>query len=935
MLSNHHWWRTNFTYYMALFFITAIVIFLPYALTGTSLVWQSDGITQHLPALMQWQSDLQHLFSTGSWPTQWTWQVGLGTDYYQTFSYYTLGDIFSYGVGFVSAQHVLAYYEWMLLLRLFLAGVSALVAIKYFTHNTNPWINASAALMYVFTGYTAFSAFEHPFFINPLIILPLLIVSFDYFLTTKKMVPFVLMVFWTLWNNYYFAFMMLLGLAIYWAIQTTIRHQWLNWRLHIRMIIAGVTGAMMAMLLFLPNVLGVLSSSRSGAPLANGLTIYPIYYYLALPGTILGNAQTPNFWFTGGFAIVLILGLIFTARRWRKYPVLASIWLISGIGLLIPAFAGIFNGGSSPSNRWTFMLALPLAIAAVYFLAALPKLDKKDWYSFIGFGLLASLSLFITTDFSLQSPFGLFIAMYVVILLVLYAFRNAITPKQWALLTLMIVMNVILIMSHTHEDDLNPNKTPMLSRDAVQSLIKQQTRYPTEHVTDTESLQRSMVADPLHNMAGIAPGNNMAMLSNAHPIDSYWSYQMGSVGHVMSDLGILTSTNNDVVSDLDHRSLISHILGVQQVFQNTKDPNIANYTKDSTINNQTRRTTNHAYPLAYIAPNTVATATYTQASPSEKEAFLVDSVVTDTVPEQISKDAYKNELLTTPISQYQSKEPRDTINYSYTTTADNEDVGIYMAPNAKIKDTELHLELTNIQFEPQSLNGRYQSELADYKFKHETYAEENDAPDMRYNPDAFKWHWYKNNISNLGSTMSGYSITAKYAGNTQKFVQTSQKNLSFFNPRDEVTINLGPAKDVTDTQFIPLTFSQPGTYRFDVKIVAVPTDKRFTDKAAAIKATGVPFDLEADRLVASYKSKQPQIITTSIPYSTGWHSNTNDLIKVNGGFLGIQATPGDNKIEITYRTPGQRIGLVLSLLGLTMFLTLIIYEYWFKYKKHM
>lgn len=932
MLSNHHWWRTNFTYYVGLFLVTAIIIFLPYALTGTSLVWQSDGITQHLPALVQWQSDLKDLFTTGTWPTQWTWHVGLGADYYQTFAYYTLGDIFSYGVGLVGTQHVLAYYEWMLLLRLFLAGIAALTAIKYFTHNNNPWINASAALMYVFTGYTAFSAFEHPFFINPLIIFPLLVVSFDYLLTQKKMLPFILMVFWTLWNNYYFAFMLFLGLAIYWLIQTTIRHQWLNWRLHAQMLIAGIIGSLMAMMLFLPNVLGVLSSSRSGAPLANGLIIYPVYYYLALPGTILGNTQTPNFWFTGGFATILILGLLFTVRRWRIYPVLTSIWFIAGIGLLIPAFAGIFNGGSSPSNRWTFMLALPLSIAAVYFMNALPKLDKQDWYWFTGFGIIASLSMFITTDFSLQSPFGFMMALYVMTLLVLYSFRYTVTQKQWLLLTVTIVINVIIIMGHTHEDDLNPNKTTMLSRDAVSSLIKQQKDYPAENITDKASLQRSMISDPLHNMSGIAPGNNLPMLSDAHPIDSYWSYQMGSVGKVMTDLGILTSTNNDVVSDLNHRTLISHILGVQQNFQNKKDPKIANYTTEGTINNQTRRTTNYAYPLGYIAPNIVSSNTFSQASPSEKEAYLVDSVVTDTVPENISANAYKNELITTPISQYKSQKATDTLTYSYTTTADNQNIGLYLAPNSKIKDTELHLELTNIQFQPHSFTDRYKADLAEYNFDHQTYAEEHDSPDMRYNTSAFKWTWYKKNISNLGSAMDGYSITAKYGTNSQKFVQTSQKNLSFFNPRHEVTINLGPAKDVSEQQFIPLTFSQPGTYRFDVKVVAVPTDKRFTDKADAIKSTGIPFKFEDDRLTASYSDTEPRLITTTIPYSKGWTSTTNTLTEVNAGFLGIQTTSGDNNIEITYKTPGLRIGIILSGIGLILFITLLVYEYILKTK---
>ena len=61
-----------------------------------------------LPALVQWQGDLKNLLFNHEWPNAWQWQVGLGADYLQTFAYYTMGDIFTYGVALVSKAHVLA-----------------------------------------------------------------------------------------------------------------------------------------------------------------------------------------------------------------------------------------------------------------------------------------------------------------------------------------------------------------------------------------------------------------------------------------------------------------------------------------------------------------------------------------------------------------------------------------------------------------------------------------------------------------------------------------------------------------------------------------------------------------------------------------------------------------------------------------------------------
>lgn len=928
MLSNRQWWRTNLTHYSVWFGLVALIIFVPYVLSGTSLVWQSDGITQHMTALAQWQQDLKHLFGTGEWPAQWSWQIGLGADYYQTFSYYTLGDIFSYGVGLFGAKHLLAYYEIMLLVRLFLAGASVLWAIKYFTKSDNTRINTIASLAYVFTGYTAFSAFEHPFFINPLIILPLLVVSFDYLLTKKHMVPFTIMVFWTLWNNYYFAFMLFLGLFIYWLVQTTITRQWLDWQRHIRMLVAGLVGALTAMILFLPNVMGVLASSRSGAPLANGLIVYPAYYYLALPGTLLVNASTPNFWLTGGLATVFILALIFILRHWRDYKVLATVFVIAGIGLFIPAFAAMFNGASSPSNRWTFMLALPLALATVYFLSNLDKLMRKDWVWFSLVGVVMFVSLYVTSGFKLTGSFGLFIALYVLTLFVINRVQTPPKMKFWLGLTLVTVLNVVLLMAHTHQTDFDPDDTTMLSRDTVQTLLSEQANYPTEDSSTSASLQRSLIANPLSNAMGIAPGNNLGMLSPAHSIDSYWSYQNGATHQFMKDLGILTSTNNNVTNDLNNRSIVSHILGVKHVFQSPKQVPMANYETQSTINHQRFGQTTAAYPLAYIAPNVVSEKTFQQATPSQREALLVDSVVTNATP-QTNSD-FISKLVPTQIHKRKAGKSDDMLSYRFKTAPNDNETRLYLDATPALQGTELHLELTNIKFKPYTLAEQYELDFATYQEDHEQLEEKSDSPNRLYNPEAFKMQWYKNHLGKTGSNMGGYSISMSYNGQKQKFSQTSQKNLSFYNPRSSATINLGPATQVNQMQSIDLKFSQAGTYSFDVAIVGVPTDKRFTDQAKHIQQNAVPLELQKDTITGQFTAPKSEIITTSIPFSRGWTSETNDIIKVNDGFIGIKTTPGKNDINLRYSTPGLQLGLLLSLVGFIAFFILVISHYFFK-----
>lgn len=137
--------------YTILFGILSMFIFAPYYFTDTSLIWQSDGIAQHFPALVHWQEDLKNIVHNHTLPTNWQWQIGLGADYYQTFSYYTLGDIFSYGAVLVSKAHLIAYYNWMVIVRLYLAGIAFLLTAQHWFKNRPTWHYQIAVFGYIFS----------------------------------------------------------------------------------------------------------------------------------------------------------------------------------------------------------------------------------------------------------------------------------------------------------------------------------------------------------------------------------------------------------------------------------------------------------------------------------------------------------------------------------------------------------------------------------------------------------------------------------------------------------------------------------------------------------------------------------------------------------------------------------------------------------------
>lgn len=908
--------------YTFLFFILAICLFAPYYFTNTSLIWQSDGIAQHYPALVQWQSDLKNIIFNHKFPINWSWQLGLGNDYYQTFSYYTLGDIFTYGTAFISEKHLLTYYNVMIIIRLYLAGLACLMFIQHWFKSSPTWQYQVAALTYVFSGYTAFSAFEHPFFINPLIIFPLLIWSMHYALTKNKYSPLILMAFWTIWNNFYFAFMLIIGLIVFWIGYHYQHKTWLAWQSHLKILVAGIIALMLAAPLFFPSVDAVLNSARTNSGLANGLTIYPLYYYLALPGNLIANLTTPSFWLTGGFSAISVMAIIFSLRRWHRYQLFNILWIITFLGCCTPLFAAILNGGSSPSNRWLFMLSLPISVMLFQMLEHLSELTLHDYLSFFIIGIVATISLLITSNFNLNMQFGMIIAIYFVTLIMLW-FSQSVSGFRPVWLVILVLINIFFITARNHTNNTNPAKTDLLSNDTVKQLLAQQKEYPKNK---PGSFTRSYVDNQLNNMTGIAPATNLPINGPLNNIESYWSLQNGAVGEGLASLNISTANPNDITGNLDSRNVLSNLLGVADRFENpgTLTPNSYIADNNKTINGQTITHSDNAYPLLYLTNNNINRQFYNKLTATQKEAVLADSIVTRTGKQHTS--TFANSVVTGNIRTDLTKNPTQTIHMTYTTHPELLPAGFYLSPSKALKGTELHLEISNIQFKPFTFKQQQKAALANYQYMHKQNKQNPQTLiDRQYNKQAYTWNWYKKHISSIGNGISGYTLTATYNDFTNSFKQTGQANLSFYNPLKEVTLNLGQAAKTSQETFIPLTFSKAGRYSFDVQIKGIPTDKRFDKVAREVINRSPAYKLTGNQIKTRLHVNKAQILATTIPYSHGWKINGNHkIIKLDSGFIGVPLKVGQNNIKLTYRTPGLTFAKYICLFGFIILLIVLV-----------
>lgn len=903
-----------------IFLLIVLIIFAPTFITGNTLIWNADGITQHYPALLMWREQLRTIIFHHHWTATWSWHLGLGADTVQTFSYYNMGDIFTYPVALISKTAVPFFYSVMVIVRLWLAGLAFIWATKRLRPTSN-FAQTIGAICYTFSGYTAFATFEHPFFINPLIIFPLLIVAIQRATLQQRYFSLTIMVGWTALSNIYFAFMLGCATLLYWF-WLLVTNQTARQPLKLlKTIGAGLLGIGLSLPLALPAAYAIFNSARAGKSLANGLIFYPLNYYLSLPGMLIGNLSTPDFWFTGGFSIIGIFALIFILRRLsNRWLRIVSCFAIIAV-LVFPWFAGIMNGFSSPSNRWTLVLLLPIGIATTYLIDHYNEITPRDQLWWLVFSVIATISLFYTSKFSLQTSFGLFIA-----LLVSFLFIGRYRINSHWFLTGLVLVNAILVVGIHHQRNTNPQTSQMLSAQSVKELTNNQGKYQN---SDTD-FQRAYIDNQLGNVTGISPASNLPSLSAVHNIESYWSIQNKSVGTLMNKLGIANSSPNDVVTNADYRSVLLNVLGVNQLFMNQDSERIiSNYENQNLplVNQQNVLTSALAYPLFYETPAQMTPAQFMRLSQGQREAALADTTVLN-APITKHKSALASQVQIVQVGYNDQTNYQSQVRVKWSNHPQLLPNSIFIAGNKQLKGTELHLEITNLKGAPYSAKQQLKHDWQTNQFNQQMRnANPQNTPNYRYNQASFTWDWLKKNATKLDQPISGYTLTTDYLGQQTSFTQSGQNNLSFYNPKRSITLNLGPAKQYSSDQFIPLSFDKPGNYIFTVRIEAVPVDHRFAKIAKHIQKDQPTIKTGHNmiQIKLAQPAKRTSILASSVPYSSGWHATGADVIKVNFGFIGLRVHKGQQTITLHYQTPllkvglwGASIALVICVLLLTL-----------------
>lgn len=1008
----HHRWPLPLVYTLA-FGLIAALSFGVFTLANRTLIWNLDGITQHYPVMIELHKLLTQHGLLGV--TGWSWTLGLGADKLTTLAYYVLGDPFAYILALVPLRNLEMGYGIFVVLRLYTTGLAFLWLAHHY--HFRPFSQLLGALAYAFTGYSLMVGVHHPFFLLPMIWMPLLFLGIDHLYRSGRWAFLGSVTGLAVLSNFYFAYILGLGslgyaLIHYWTVKSAGKLGLKPGALVRRCLAAAVSGVCLAGVLLWPSILMMSHSTRAASTFANGLWFYPLSYYLKLGNAILTTGNVLSYWAILGISSLGFLGCIYVLVHWRHYRQLALTLGLIVVGLGVPAVAALFNVLSTPSNRWLLLAAVPVNLALMTLMDHLAELTVSDRWWLSGAAVALLVGVYISNGGTLDNPgrnlitYGFLLATTVVVM------ASAQQPVRLTRVLLGSLLGLNLVTNAWGYYD------PNAGSQATQQLRRQDaTRYLNDYYDGAQTVPQ---ADPVFYRTSTLPnynlmrtvGNNFTMRHDLHGIMSYFSVENGYVGRFSQDLQNAQYAMNSPVTQADNRSTLNHLLGVKylfarqdqlknhvatpygyhaskKVFQERPVYGLSNGTGTQVM------TTDLAFPLVYSQPRALSQAQWRRLSAPDRERSLVQAAVVDQRKPKVAAATYhsvKRTLAYTvtaqtapvidsvnKVVQYRLQQAnagqkgnlnqKQTANFGATLKQPDlkpNQAGLISdaqmrqyAPMVRLKANRAALKKVlrqnqHIVAHTQRVNAHGLRQMTSDAQGHpisytltitvpkkamgsELYLELNGIRAQKLTThDRLQAH---DNTSILGLTprsaltklndwrqavsdpdLGDYWVTAKTRNQSKAFSQFGLDNLSDYEPKHRVLLNLGYSRQKRQT--VDITFNTTRQLSFkSVKLIAMPFNQNYDRQVAAVQRRGLQAGrVQNNRITGKLTLARAGVLTTSIPYSTGWRLTVDGRpVKtqvVNDGFVGAQVTAGQHRITLTYRTPGLLVGSLATLVGL-------------------
>lgn len=871
--------KKYYKHYTLVFFILFFICFLVYLILYKKTFFRSyDGLNQHYISFMylgKWGRSIikelfiNHCFSIPLWDPA----IGYGSDIPTSLAAY-LWDPFNWISFFIPAKYAEFGYATMIIMKFYVCGIAYSV---FALHRKHPYYAVlCGAVIYTFSA-VGYVGFYQSFFINPLIIFPLLILGVDLLFEEKKPALYVVMLAIAFVSYFYFAYMMCILVFLYCVIKLVFSKKFEKNILNIaHIVLRFLLYSMMALgisaVSFLPNLIVMLQAGRIG--LSHYLPIWfdKSYYTGMFVGWTTSYNMLGRDCNIGWGAIALICVIVLFLYQ-KEYWQIKVEFILMTAGLCIPMVGHIMNGMSYTTNRWVFAYNLLVALIVTAMVPRLKEL-KMDQLSV---SVVAAFLYIIISHGYFKASGNAFNSVAILILMItLLCFMfSKITEKLFRRLIIFISCTCVACMSFfSYSKDYGNGFDQWVDAGTAYSTVINSGGLPLLNEVDTIDGTR-------YDDYGIEAVRNASWLYDASGMNFYISVYNDNIDQFHSALAMNNGNSTCYCYDgLDRRSELEALMGVNHFFtrgDNSVKPVAFDqleadaYVNGSWVQSYKPEDENSIF---YSFEKTISYDEFNVLNPYEKQQALLQACVVDS--EKANSSIQDLEIQSDSID-YEITAFEGVSIEGDTIIVANDGNQIELSFPAQ-SSAEVYLYLDTVNFANENLTS--------YSIWTQGY--EDDEV-----------------ISNFSSGYGAYTYYSHLYGGKQNWL-----------------LNLGYTDQ--NVNRIVITFNNAGTYTIDdIKLYA----RNYADimnNISGLKRTADNVSLSNNRVSCDVNLDQPETLFTSIPYSFGWKAYDNgkliEVTKTDIAFMSFDLDSGEHHIELVYRTPGLYAGTMITAINIGIFI---------------
>ena len=874
-----------------LFLITVIFFFASFLINKKSMIWTGstkDGLVQHYNALMYFgrylRSILYNIFINHQLSIpMWDFSIGYGSDVITSLHYYVIGDPLNLLSVLVSSKYTEYLYMFLIIFRLYLSGVS-------FSYYCFQWQKDAksllvGALTYVFCGYVIFASVRHPYFINPIIYLPLLLLGSEKILHNQSSKLFIIILAISAVSNFYFLYMLCLIVFIYVLIRFISLY-----RLKIKVIIhyflkffiSAIIGLCMAAFILMPVIAFFFQTARSEYKIAFD-SVYTLNYYLSC----FFNFNSYNFadyWTIFGYNSVslLCIFLMFIKKGHRSLKVGL---VLTTVCICLPYAGYILNGFSYVSNRWEFAYSFVVAMVTSIMFPYLLTMSKKES---LFLGILTVVYLCGAVLFPETRNFNLKVSGIILIITYLILLCRYILSHQPIKHTLYYHISVICIV------------TLLIANVSVNAYYKyspQRLNYLKEFVdvkkgftklTKTRAKEiKKLNDDSFYRYDETNFGryylNNSALQQRQKSLSFFYSLGSGYITEyfmAMENMNALSS----IYTGVNYRSYLDALASVKYFVTEKNQEQYRPYGFDKKVQDTDKFSIFQSdlyLPLGYTYNQQISSQDFAKASGIERQQMLMQGVYTndeDLIPLKKGQPSLVNQQI--PYRIVYSDGIQKT-KYGFDVVKKNATIKIHFD---SVTDSELYLSFQDLSFLP-------------------------------YKDDKGK-----------------YVDQAKISVSSDQIKETlllKNKYHTYYNGSKDFLINLGYAQK--DRNEITIKLKTMGSYHCGQMMVESLPMQQFQQQVEELKQESLEnIAVETNTVSGTIHTQEDKFLCFSIPYSEGWKAYVDDkevdLYRANIMYMGIPIEKGQHTIKLVYTTPYLKQGAFVSGFGVAGLIGMSYFE---------